>query len=141
MLTLSLSLCFGEDRDRFGEAVDLFSSVFVTALNGFEKCKVETDLRGFSLRGDSFPGFRASEYIPSPYGVFLRVNVADEGPDNPLFDTRHAEDGYILRKVRIPQLSTNDQSLEISFSYGAMASKSVVSAINVRIDRIVKRYR
>lgn len=118
------------------DPVGLFSEIFVPALKGFETANVETGLRGFWLRGDSFPGIKGE--TPSAYGIRLSVTIHDEGPQARFRDERRELDGFSSRSVTLPQKSTDDSSLEISFMYGAEATKEVAAAINARIDELAK---
>ena len=106
-----------------GESFDpiaLFSPLIVPAMKGFEASKTEAFLRGFSFRGDSFPGIKQEN--PSEYGMFLRATIHDEGPDVKLHDKTTNQDGAISRRVTLPQKSSSDFSLEIEFVYGKSAS-------------------
>ena len=118
------------------DPVGLFSKIFVPALKGFETTKVETGLRGFWLRGDSFPGIEGK--TPSAYGIRLTVTIHDEGPQARFRDERKDLDGFSSRSVTLPQKSTEDSSLEIAFLYGSEAEEGVVKAIHAQIDGLIR---
>ena len=125
-------------RESF-DPITLFSSIIVSAMKGFETSRTETFLRGFSFRGDSFPGIKQEN--PSDYGMFLRATVHDEGPDVKLHDKTTDQGEAISRRVTLPQKSSDDFSLEIEFVHGKSASHDVISATNALIDRLVTPYK
>jgi len=118
------------------DPVGLFSEIFIPALKGFETTKVETGLRGFWLRGDSFSGIKGE--TPSAYGIRLSVTIHDEGPQARFRDERKELDGFSSRSVTLPQKSSEDSSLEIAFLYGPEVKKEVVEAIHAEINELVK---
>ncbi len=81
------------------DPVGLFSEIFVPALKGFETTTVETGLRGFWLRGDSFPGIKGE--TPSAYGIRLAVTIHDEGPAGTL-SRREKGTRWLLFTIRHP---------------------------------------
>ena len=123
----------------FFDPITLFAPIIVPAMKGFETSKTETFLRGFSFRGDSFPGIKRE--APSDYGMFLRVTIHDEGPDVKLHDKITNQDGVIYRRVTLPQKSSDGFSLEIEFSHGKNASPAVITAIKTLIDKLVATYK
>lgn len=112
-----------------------FSPSFVPALHGFETASIQTNLRGFILRGDSFPGINQAD--PTPYGASLNVAIADAGSQAKRIDRTEQKADCTCRKVQIPPRTAVEDSIEVEFIYGKEVPKEVVSAINACIDKLL----
>ncbi len=114
----------------------VFSPSFVPALNGFETASIQTNLRGFVLRGDSFPGLKQAN--PTPYGASLNVAVAVAGAQAERIDRTEQKAGCTCRTVQIPPRKAGENSIEVEFAYGKEVPKQVVSAINACINNLLR---
>jgi hypothetical protein len=127
-----------EPKGPFYSPITGFSDAFLPLLTGFEKASVETTLRGFIARADSFPGYRNSDVEPSEYGLYLNVAVRDAEEVNGLSDRTEQKGAVTHRLVQIPPPKGGDQAIVIQFDYGGKASAETIKAIDSCIAGIVK---
>lgn len=134
----------GSNSDSHGaEAVfdnpsSLFPNSFLPVLAHFEKAKIETTLRGFYLRADTFPGFN-QEYAPSAAGIYLNVAVRDPEEIPKFKDTSTVVGEVTERTVEFPELKGGEVALRIVFKFGSHASSEAVSAIGRDIETVIEQ--
>ena len=121
-----------------GDPIVLFPNSFLPVLSRFEKAKIETTLRGFYLRADTFPGIK-EEHEPSDAGLYLNVAVRD--PEEILkFKDSSKTDGEITeRMVEFPELKNGEVALRIVFTFGSHANPDAIKAISNDIESAIKQ--
>lgn len=116
----------------------LFPNSYLPVLSRFEKAKIETTLRGFYLRADTFPGFK-QEHDPSDAGLYLNVAVRDP-EEIPKFTDSSKIDGEITeRTVEFPKLKNGEVALRIVFTCGSHANPEALKAISSDIESVIKQ--
>jgi hypothetical protein len=133
------------DRSRSDDDISLqapstFARVYPTVLDNFEKTVIQSTLRGFQIRADTFSGMHKHPYDPSVRGLWLDVEV--RGPEEmPIFQDRHQVDGDIVtRTVKFSATKSNpDYSLRITFAFGVFADASSILEINTSIDQLISQ--
>ena len=116
-------------EDPLGDPIRSFSQVFAPFLGAFEKASVETTLRGFIARGDSFPSYEKSNMDPSEYGIYLNVAVKDDSQSyksSKIEDESKQMDGFIRRGIAMPPKCKGAMGLQIEFSYGSEVPKDLL---------------
>ena len=140
ILLLSTSAFCATPSTPFDDPVIGFSAALVPLLTSFEKASIETTLRGFIARGDSFPGFENQpEREPSEYGLYLNVAVSEDVKK--FSDHREQKGGLTHRLVEILAPKQGQQSLLINLIYGPLVEPEIVRAIDTCISRIAKLQR
>lgn len=134
---LACSALAAEPEGPFYRPISGFSEALLPILSGFEKASVETTLRGFIARADSFPGYRNSDMEPSDYGLYLNVAVRDADEVKEYSDRSGEKGGVTYRLIQIPAPKGGDQSMVIEFDYGGKASAESVKAIDACIAGVV----
>jgi hypothetical protein len=127
-----------EPKDAWHGPVMGFSEAIAPILDGFEKANVKTTLRGFIARGDTSPGFAASEIDPSEDGLYLNVAVRDAEEVPSLLDKVEKKGAITYRLVEIPARPGREQGLRISLHYGPGARAEAIRAIDGCIGKIKK---
>jgi hypothetical protein len=135
---LATSSVFAESPGPFYSPVTGFSDALVPILDGFEKAKIESTLRGFIARADSFPGFSQSENDPSEYGLYLNVAVRDSVEVKGFSDHTEQKGAISHRLVQIPPPKGGDQAIVIELDFGRKVSAKVIRAIDMCIRRVVR---
>jgi len=139
LFLLASSALAAESRGPFYSPITGFTDALVPVLAGFEKASVETTLRGFIARADSFPGYRNSDSEPSEYGLYLNVAVRDAEEVKALSDLSEPKGAVTHRLVQIPAPKGGDQAMVIQIDYGPKASAESIRAIDECIAGI-KRF-
>jgi hypothetical protein len=119
-----------EPRGPFHSPVTGFSDALVPILTGFEKAQIETALRGFIARADSFPGFERSDMEPSEHGLYLNVAVRDATEVDGLSDRSELKGAVTHRVIEIPPPTGGEQALVILLNYGRDVPPEVIKAID-----------
>lgn len=122
--------------DPFSDPVSGFSDTLLPLLTSFEKASVETTLRGFIARGDTFPGYKQSNSDPSDTGLYLNVAVREEMKG--VSDRTEQIGSYTRRNVSIPSGRKGVPGIEIELSYGPNIPKKPLEAVNACIDHLLK---
>lgn len=139
LIFLSATSAFcAESRDPFSDPIAGFSEALVPILSGFEKSRVETTLRGFIARGDSFPGFRESEMEPSEWGLYLNIAVRDPGDVKGFSDHTERKGAVTHRLLQVPPPKGGSSAIIIEFDYGGEVPSKVIRAIEKRIAGVVQ---
>jgi hypothetical protein len=130
------------DSDRaeavFDHPSSLFPHSFLPALAHFEKAKVETTLRGFYLRADTFPGFNR-EHDPSAAGIYLNVAVRDP-QEIPYFKDASTVVGEVTeRTVEFPEPEKARVALRVVFKFGSHANPDAIKAISNDIEEVINQ--
>lgn len=107
-------------------------------LSHFEKAKIETTLRGFYLRADTFPGFN-QEHDPSAAGIYLNVAVRDSEEISEFKDTSKVAGEITERTVEFPRIRNGEVSLRIVFKFGSHASSEAVNAVGGDIETVIEQ--
>jgi hypothetical protein len=128
----------GEARQVFDDPIRLFPNSFLPALSHFEKARIETTLRGFYLRADTFPGFN-QEHDPSAAGIYLNVAVRDPEEISEFKDTSKVAGEITERTVEFPRIGNGEVSLRIVFKFGSHASSEAVSAVGRDIETVIEQ--
>lgn len=137
ILLLGASAFCAEPSNPFDDgAITGFSTALVPLLTSFEQASIQTTLRGFIARGDSFPGFRQSEREPSEYGLYLNVTMNEDVKK--FSDHREQKGGLTHRLVQIPAPKQGQQSFEIELVYGPLVEPETIRAIDTCIRRMAK---
>jgi hypothetical protein len=116
----------------------LFPNSFLPALSNFEKARIETALRGFYLRADTFPGFN-QEYEPSDSGIYLNVAVRDPEEISEFKDMSKVAGGITERTVEFPESEKGGVTLRVVFKCGSHADPDAIKAIGNDIEAIIKQ--
>ena len=127
-----------EPRGPFYSPIRGFSQAILPILDGFEKAKVETTLRGFIARADSAPGFSQSEEEPSEYGLYLNVAVCDSNEISGFSDHKKRKGTVTHRFVEIPPPKGGKQAIVIELEYGRKVHPKVIQAIDNCINGVVR---
>ena len=136
-LLLATSAWCAEPRGPFDSPVTGFSGALVPIMTSFEKAKIETTLRGFFARADSFPGFRQSDSEPSEHGLCLNVAVRDAGEIKSFSDTTQDKGVFKSRLIEIPPPKGGDQALVIEFDIGSKVTADVIRSIDTAITAVI----
>ena len=123
--------------DPFYSPVTGFSDALIPLLVSFEKTKIETTLRGFIARADSFPGFRQSETEPSEYGIYLNVAVCDPVDLRRFSDHTEQKGALTHRLIQIPPPKGGEQAIIIQLDYGRKVSTKVIRTIDKCIAHVI----
>jgi hypothetical protein len=136
-LLLATSALCAEPHGPFYSPITGFSDALIPILTAFEKAQVETTLRGFIARADSFPGFRQSDMEPSEHGLYLNVAVRDPEEVKGFSDKTEKKDVFTHRLVQIPPPKGGGQALVIQLDFGREVSADVIRAIDASITAVI----
>jgi hypothetical protein len=123
--------------DLFGNPRRLFANSFLPVLSRFEKARIETTLRGFHLRADTFPAFK-QEHDPSDAGLYLDVAVRDPEEIPGFRDSSRMVGGVTERMVEFPAFENGEVALRIVFKFGSHASTEAIHAIGKDIEALIR---
>jgi hypothetical protein len=137
LLFATPAIC-AEPRDPFYSPITGFADALVPILTGFEKTRVETTLRGFIARADSFPGFQHSEMEPSEHGLYLNVAVRDSGEVKGFADHTEQRGAVTHRLVQIPPPKGGEQAIVIEWDCGREVPTKVIRAIDSCVSGVVR---
>jgi hypothetical protein len=138
LLLLATSAFAAESKGPFYSPITGFSEALLPIFDGFEKAGVETTLRGFIARADSFPGYEKSEMDPSERGLYLNVAVRDAEEVKKYSDHSEEKDGITCRLVQIPAPKGGEVAIVIQFDYGRKAPVESIKAIDACIAGVAK---
>jgi hypothetical protein len=138
IFSLAASAFAAEPRGPFYDPVTGFSKALTPILSGFEKAKVETTLRGFIARADSFPGFDKSDLEPTEYGLYLNVAVRDADEVKGFSDHTEMKESITHRLVQITPPKGGDQAIVIALDYGPKVAPKVIRAIDKCIRGVIE---
>ncbi len=138
LLILATSAFWSNPGGPFYSPVTGFSGALVPILTKFEKARIETTLRGFIARADSFPGFRQSEMDPSEHGIYLNVAVRDASEVKALSDRTERHGAVTHRMVEIPPPEGGDQALVIELDSGRDVPPEVMRALDKSIRGVIE---
>ncbi len=125
-------------REIFDDPIRLFPNSFLPALSHFEKAKIETTLRGFHLRADTFPGFN-QEYDPSDAGIYLNVAVRDSEEIPEFKDSSTVVGEFTERTVEFPEPGEGGVALRVVFKFGSHANPETIKAIGNDVEEVIKQ--
>lgn len=122
--------------DIFGNPSQLFPNSFLPVLAHFEKARIETTLRGFYLRADTFPGIQKND--PSDAGLYLNVAVRDPEEIPKFRDSSKVVGEVTERMVELPAFKNGEVALRVVFQFGPHANPEAVKAIGKDIEAVIK---
>ena len=115
--------------ERFDDPIAVTAPLFHSFLSSFEKARIETNLKGVVLHGDTHSDFATTEI--SEEGIYLNIAVRDpiEKRIDRITDLGHA-------KRRFLQFGDSKSSLAIEFTFGRNAPPRIVRSIEEILQRL-----